>query len=165
MLHMLLFFASPASGSIDHVICHITYLTCAMLLYAENGDEEYFCKPELLMCRTTPGEWLMEANQKTDRPPEQIVREVSIELGVVTLELASAKLLASSLELASTELSPSLQNARHKARRIWDYQRSKHSALQHSTQGQVHSAFSNAALLILCLVDCKLHLSTCVSLI
>ena len=31
------------------------------------------------MCRTTPGEWLMEANQKTDRPPEQIVREVSTE--------------------------------------------------------------------------------------
>lgn len=32
----------------------------------------------------------MEANQKTDRPPEQIVREVSTELGFVSLELASA---------------------------------------------------------------------------
>ncbi|KAL3152760.1 hypothetical protein ABBQ38_012347 [Trebouxia sp. C0009 RCD-2024] len=31
---------------------------------------------DFLLERTTPGEWLMEANQKTDRPPEQIVREV-----------------------------------------------------------------------------------------
>ncbi|DBA83023.1 TPA: hypothetical protein ACH3X1_006799 [Trebouxia sp. C0004] len=31
---------------------------------------------DFLRDRTTPGEWLMDADQKTDRPPEQIVREV-----------------------------------------------------------------------------------------
>lgn len=31
---------------------------------------------DFLRDRTTPGEWLMDAGQKTDRPPEQIVREV-----------------------------------------------------------------------------------------
>ncbi|DBA82384.1 TPA: hypothetical protein ACH3X2_000636 [Trebouxia sp. C0005] len=33
---------------------------------------------DFLRDRTTPGEWLMDAGQKTDRPPEQIVREVGL---------------------------------------------------------------------------------------
>lgn len=54
-------------------------------------------QPQPFLCRTTPGEWLMDANKKTDRPPEQIVREVSpeslsTEFGLVSLENVRAEL-------------------------------------------------------------------------
>ena len=42
------------------------------------------------LCRTTPGEWLMDAGQKTDRPPEQIVREVGLTLCLCTYKKVSA---------------------------------------------------------------------------
>ena len=47
------------------IALHMTVLTEMMTL--------------LLLCRTMPGEWLMDAGQKTDRPAEQIVVEVSAE--------------------------------------------------------------------------------------